>query len=123
MNFLKKLFSTSKAPNYSPFEKEILQELSSNPRKVMLCQVKIHMTSHQGADNLNAFNEAGIKSEYLRNKILEQYTWHYLDDMDHNLTCTMQLVLTEALEAAKPFIDSRALYEKFMGIEYQGMEF
>jgi hypothetical protein len=80
------------------------------------------MTSHAGADAENAFLAARIMDEDLRKEVLTQYTWHYLDDIDATLQCTMQLVLTEVLEQTKPFTDSRDIYEKIMGIKYQGFD-
>ena len=107
----------------SNIEEEIRKELAhEDKKKIMLCQVKTNMTGHQGADNENAFRAAGIEDEQLIKTILESYTWHYLDDLDENLQCTMQLVLTEVLEQTKPFTDSRAIYEKVLGITYKGFD-
>ncbi|WP_298904547.1 HNH endonuclease [uncultured Psychroserpens sp.] len=104
-------------------EDDIRKELAhEDKKKIMLCEVKTYMTGHQGADNQNAFKAAGIEDEQLIKTILEDYTWHYLDDIDENLQCTMQLVLTEVLEQTKPFTDSRAIYEEIMGLTYKGFD-
>jgi len=103
-------------------EDDIRTQLSSDEKKIMLVQVKTFMTSHEGADAENAFRAAGIMDEDLRDEVLTQYTWHCLDDMDENLQCTMQLVLTEVLEKTKPFTDSRDIYEKVLGIKYKGFD-
>lgn len=136
MSFFKKLFSsTSKVKpqkeETSPvkddltnheLENDIRQQLANDKKKVMLVQVKTYMTSHEGADAENAFRAAGIMSEELREAVLEQYVWHYLDDLDENLQCTMQLVLIEVLEKLKPFTDSRHIYEQIMGCKYKGFD-
>lgn len=132
MSLFKKLFSGKSKPEAtqksstqsgnSEMENQIRIELEDPRKKIMLCEVRTHMTSHQGADAENAFRAAGIMDENLRSRILETYTWHYLDDMDENLQCTMQLVLTEVLEQAKPFVDSRAIYEEVTGIKYKGFD-
>ena len=103
-------------------EKDIRKQLMNDEKKIMLVQVKTFMTSHQGADAENAFKAARIMDENLKKEVLKQYTWHYLDDMDENLQCTMQLVLTEVLEKTKPFTDSRDIYEKVLGIKYKGFD-
>lgn len=106
----------------SELENNIKEQLISHEKQIILVQVRTYMTSHQGADAENAFRAAEIMDENLREEILKQYTWHYLDDIDENLQCTMQLVLTEVLEKAKPFTDSRDIYEKVMGIKYKGFD-
>ena len=103
-------------------ENDIKKQLVSNEKKIMLVQVKTYMTSHEGADAENAFKAAGITDENLRKEVLNQYTWHYLDDINENLQCTMQLVLTEVLEQSKPFTDSRHIYEQILGIKYKGFD-
>ncbi|WP_430411364.1 hypothetical protein [Kordia sp.] len=136
MSFFKKLFSSAskvkpKTEETSPtqedrtnheLENDIRQQLVNDKKKVMLVQVKTFMTSHEGADAENAFLAAGIMDEELRKTVLEQYVWHYLDDVDESLQCTMQLVLIEVLEKLKPFTDSRHIYEEIMGIKYQGFD-
>jgi hypothetical protein len=100
-------------------QNDIRKQLVNDEKKIMLVQVRTNMTSHEGADAQNAFLAAGILDNKLRKEILTQYTWHYLDDLDANLQCTMQLVLTEVLEQTKPFTDSRHIFEQIMGVEYQ----
>ncbi|MEP0262369.1 hypothetical protein [Dokdonia sp.] len=103
-------------------ENDIRKQLINDEKKIMLAQVKTFMTSHQGADAENAFRTAGIMDDSLKEEVLKQYTWHYLDDIDENLQCTMQLVLTEVLEKTKPFTDSRDIYEKLLGVKYKGFD-
>ncbi|WP_420570852.1 hypothetical protein [Kordia sp.] len=139
MSFFKKLFSSAskvkpQKEEETPIptsqddltnhelENDIRQQLSNDEKKIMLVQVKTYMTSHEGADAENAFRATGIMNEELRKAVLEQYVWHYLDDLDENLQCTMQLVLIEVLEKLKPFTDSRHIYEKIMGCKYQGFD-
>ncbi|NAS29935.1 hypothetical protein GTQ40_03025 [Flavobacteriaceae bacterium R38] len=106
----------------SELENDIQRQLLNDEKKIMLAQVKTYMTGHQGADAENAFKAVGILNQELRANVLKQYTWHYLDDMNENLQCTMQLVLTEVLEKTKPFTDSRDIYEKVMEIKYKGFD-
>lgn len=60
----------------------------------------------------------GISSLAEREEILKEYTWHYLNDLDENMECTMQLVQTDVLESVEPFLDSRDVMEELTGIKY-----
>lgn len=80
--------------------------------------IRICLTGDEELDNERAFAQMGITSKQKQEEILKEYTWHYLDDLNEDLVCTMQLVQTEALEAAKPFSDSRDIMEKMIGITY-----
>ena len=80
--------------------------------------IRIRLSGDENLDIENSFKQMGITSKQEQNDILKNYTWHYLDDLDENLECTMQLVQTEALEATKPFWDSRDIMEKVTEIKY-----
>lgn len=80
--------------------------------------IRIRLSGDESLDIENAFKQMGITSKEKQEDILKEFTWHYLDDLDENLECTMQLVQTEALEATKPFLDSRDIVEQIMGIKY-----
>jgi hypothetical protein len=80
--------------------------------------IKIRLSGDENLDIENSFIQMGINSKEEQIEILKNYTWHYLDDLDDNLECTMQLVQTAALEAAKPFLDSRDIFEELIGTKY-----
>ncbi|WP_299519825.1 HNH endonuclease [Winogradskyella sp.] len=61
--------------------------------------VKIQIKGSRDLDFKEAFKQIGVTNKKTRDSILEDYTWHHLDDLDENLGCTMQLVLREAHEA------------------------
>lgn len=81
--------------------------------------IRIRLTGSDETDEIAAFEAMQIFDASERNEILKEYTWHYLDDLDENLMCTMQLVESEVLEANKPFVDSRDVFEKISGITYK----
>jgi len=93
------------------FKKKKQEEASSSI-------IRIRLSGDEAVDNANAFTKMGIHTEEERQNILQEYTWHYLADLDGNMECTMQLVQTTAVEAAKPFTDSRDLYEERTGKKY-----
>lgn len=119
-------------PIENPAEKEPFQNLTEEEirasladvekKRIMLAEVRTNMTSDREADTENAFRAAEITSEDLQKQLLQSYTWHYLDDMDEEFKCTMQLVLTEVLEATKPFVDSRTIYRKVFGFGYPELD-
>lgn len=80
--------------------------------------IRIRLSGDESVDIQNSFKKMGITSIEEQEKILLNYTWHYLDDLDANMECTMQLVQTAALEAAKRFSDSRDIMEQLTGIKY-----
>ena len=80
--------------------------------------IRIRLSGDENLDIENSFMQMGIRSKEEQTEILKNYTWHYLDNLDENLECTMQLVQTDALEAAKPFLDSRDIFEEVTGTKY-----
>lgn len=81
--------------------------------------IRIRLSGDEHIDIIHSFEQMGINDTKEQNEILKNYTWHYLDDLDEDLTCTMQLVQTEVLEATKPFLDSRDIFEEAVGIKYR----
>ena len=123
INTIKKT-SQKKQTEFKTIEDEVRYILNDDMgKKVMICSVKSNLTGNQKLDNEIAFKKAGFQDEVLINEILKYYTWHYLDDLDPiSSECTMQLVLTEVLEKAKPFTDSRNLWEKLFELKYDNIE-
>lgn len=80
--------------------------------------IRIRLSGDEHIDIQHSFQQMGITDQEEQEQILKNYTWHYLDDLDEDLKCTMQLVQTAALEAAKPFLDSRDLLEEKTGVPY-----
>lgn len=80
--------------------------------------IRIRLSGDESLDIEKAFIQMGIMSLEQQREILKEYTWHYLCDMNIDFECTMQLVRTEALEAVKPFKDSRDIFEEILGAEY-----
>ncbi len=78
--------------------------------------VKIQVKGSKDMDFKEAFKKMGITDNKLINSILEDYTWHHLDDLDENLGCTMQLVLREAHEATYTHFGSASQFQNLLKI-------
>ncbi|MCY6354524.1 HNH endonuclease signature motif containing protein, partial [Clostridium sp. ZS2-4] len=78
----------------------------------------IDMSGSRSKDFTRAFDEVDIPANQ-RNKILEDYTWHHIDDYDEATgKCTMQLVKKDAHVATYPHKGSCAQYDGIHGETY-----
>ena len=78
----------------------------------------IEMSGSRSKDFTRAFDDVGIPANE-RKKILEDYTWHHVDDYDEATgKCTMQLVEKKAHEATYPHRGSCAQYDSIHGETY-----
>lgn len=78
--------------------------------------VKIQITGSRKLDFDAAFEKMGITNRSERKRILKDYTWHHLDDLDENLGCTMQLIEKEAHVATYKHFGSAAQAVKAIGL-------
>ena len=70
--------------------------------------VKINIKGSRRLDFDEAFRKMGITDRAKMDKIEELYTWHHMDDLTEDLTCTMQLVLKEAHTSTYTHLGSAA---------------
>ncbi|WP_297429662.1 HNH endonuclease [Clostridium sp.] len=78
----------------------------------------IEMSGSRSKDFTRAFDDVNIPSDQ-RKKILEDYTWHHVDDYDEATgKCTMQLVQKDAHVATYPHKGSCAQYDSIHGETY-----
>lgn len=79
--------------------------------------VKIKLTGTRRFDDKLAYELAGIKIDV---SILDNYTWHHLDDFDPIFgTCTIQLVESKVHVACYPHYGAVSLIENFYKIKYK----
>lgn len=117
MNFFKRIFSkkiNTDVHRNEEFqeqerESEMLNEINKclieDNKPEILIQVRTPITDDKEINTQNAFLSAKIRDKDLQNKILQFYTWQSFGDLDNNLNCTMQLILTDVLDKYRPEID------------------
>lgn len=74
--------------------------------------VKIKIKGGRALDFTESFKAMGITDKKAMKAILEDYTWHHIDDLTAELECTMQLVLREAHEATYTHFGSAGQAQK-----------